>query len=184
MKSSFLIVWNVVLTVVLAALLLVQLNKGKIPVTDKPATTATDTSRTMAGKLPIAVIYIDSLQNNYTLFVTKKKELELKQTQIEATVDRKVKDLQSDYATAQQTAQTMTQQQLAETEQRLQRKQADIQQLQSQLSNDLQKQLDQFNQELKDSLDSFLKGYNASNKYNFVFSVVDGGTDTVCRAAL
>ena len=94
---------------------------------------------------------------------------------METTLERKGKELQADYATAQQQAATMTQQQLGETEQRLQKKQADIQQLQNQLSNDLQNQLEAFNKELKDSLDSFLKDYNASNKYTMILSIVEGG---------
>ncbi len=115
------------------------------------------------------------MQNNYSLFVDKKKELENKQQQMEATLDKKMKDLQAEYTAAQQASTTMTQQQLQETEQRLQKKQADIQKLQTQLTTDLQTQLTQFNQQLKDSLDSFLEDYNASNKYTMILSIVEGG---------
>ncbi|MBA2422000.1 MAG: OmpH family outer membrane protein [Chitinophagales bacterium] len=174
MKSSLLIAWNVVLTVILAVLLFIQLGKKnmngpneiKEPMVSKSADEA---------DLRIAVINIDSMQNNYSLFVDKKKELENKQQQMEATLDKKMRDLQTEFTTAQQASTTMTQQQLQETEQRLQKKQADIQKLQTQLTTDLQNQLTQFNQQLKDSLDSFLKDYNSSNKYTMILSIVDGG---------
>lgn len=173
MKSSLLIAWNVLLTIVTAALLFIQLGKPK-PADSEPSAKA-GTEKANDTALQIATIDIDSMQNNYTLFVNKKKELEQQQKQMEATLARKGQELQTDYSNAQQQASTMTQQQLAETEQRLQKKQADIQQLQTKLSTDLQNQLDQFNKELKDSLDSFLKDYNASGKYAVILSVVEGG---------
>ncbi|MEO6167030.1 MAG: OmpH family outer membrane protein [Chitinophagales bacterium] len=175
MKSSLLIAWNVVLTVITAALLFIQFGKSAPSGTDAPTAPIATTGGDAATDTRVATINIDSMQNSYTLFVNKKKELEQKQKQMEATLERKGKDLQTDYATAQQQASTMTQQQLGETEQRLQKKQADIQQLQNQLSGDLQNQHDQFNKELKDSLDSFLKDYNASNKYTVILSIVEGG---------
>jgi outer membrane protein len=174
MKSSLLMAWNVVLTVITGALLFIYLGKPKAPVASENTAPASQVAE-VKGDVRVATINIDSMQNNYTLFVNKKKELELKQQQMESTLEKKGRELQTEYATAQQSASTMTQQQLAETEQRLQKKQADIQQLQSQLTNDLQGQLEQFNKELKDSLDSWLKDYNTSNKYTMVFSVVDGG---------
>lgn len=158
-----------------AALLFIQLgSKQASPIVaeDTPAISSADAP---ASETRIATINIDSMQNNYTLFVNKKKELEQKQKQMEATLAKKGQELQSAYEKAQQQASTMTQQQLAETEQSLQKKQADIQQLQSQLSGDLQNQLDKFNKELKDSLDSFLKDYNATGKYTVILSVVEGG---------
>ena len=167
--------WNVVLTVITGALLFIYLGKPKAPAVAAEDAAPVSQVAEVKGDVRVATINIDSMQNNYTLFVNKKKELELKQQQMEATLEKKGRELQTEYATAQQSASTMTQQQLAETEQRLQKKQADIQQLQSQLTNDLQTQLEQFNKELKDSLDSWLKDYNTSNKYTMVFSVVDGG---------
>jgi len=167
--------WNVVLTVITGALLFIYLGKPKAPAVAAEDAAPVSQVAEVKGDVRVATINIDSMQNNYTLFVNKKKELELKQQQMEATLEKKGRELQTEYAAAQQSASTMTQQQLAETEQRLQKKQADIQQLQSQLTNDLQTQLEQFNKELKDSLDSWLKDYNTSNKYTMVFSVVDGG---------
>lgn len=175
MKSSLLIAWNVVLTVITAALLFIQFDKNAPSATETITAQPATAGEAVAGDTRIATINIDSMQNNYTLFVNKKKELEQKQKQMESTLERKGKELQADYAAAQQQAATMTQQQLGETEQRLQKKQADIQQLQSQLTGDLQNQLEQFNKELKDSLDSFLKDYNASNKYTVILSIVEGG---------
>ena len=175
MKSSLLIAWNIVLTVITAALLFIQL--GRTPQAEPSAQpeAAAGTGQELTSAVRIATINIDSMQNNYALFVNKKKELEQKQKQMENTLERKGKELQADYAAAQQQAPTMTQQQLGETEQRLQQKQADIQQLQTQLAADLQNQLEQFNKELKDSLDSFLEEYNTTNKYTIILSVVEGG---------
>jgi outer membrane protein len=174
MKSSLLIAWNIVLTVILVALLLIQLGK-KSGNGSKESNEPIILNNKEEGDLRVAVINIDSMQNNYSLFVDKKKELENKQQQMEATLDKKMKDLQAEYTAAQQASTTMTQQQLQETEQRLQKKQADIQKLQTQLTTDLQTQLTQFNQQLKDSLDSFLEDYNASNKYTMILSIVEGG---------
>lgn len=175
MKSSVLIAWNIVLTVVTGALLYILLGKGTTA-TPAPASSAPEAqTATASGATRVAVINIDSMQNNYTLFVSKKKELEAQQQQMEATLAKKGRDLQNEYTAAQKASATMTQQQLQETEQSLQKKQTDIQQLQNQLSTNLQNQLDQFNKELKDSLDSFLKDYNASNKYTLILSIVDGG---------
>ena len=176
MKSPLLIAWNVVLTVIVVALLVIAFGKGKKPesaaISENPATHhPTDSSDAVS----IAIIDIDSLQNNYVLYSNKKKELEAKQQQMENTINVKMKELQTDYNNAQKASATMTQQQLQETEEKLQKQQADIQQLQNQLSTDLQNQMDKFNKELKDSLDSFIKIYNADQKYTVILSIVDGG---------
>jgi len=163
-----------VLTVGVVVLLLLHFRGGKQPEdipANKPAVHLNDTS----SSLRIAYINIDSLENNYELFASKKKEMEGKQRQAQTTFDKKMTEFQNDYQSAQQSAATMTQAQLAATEERLKAKQDELQQLQDQLQNDFQKQLMSFNRQLKDSLDSFLKDYNATNKFTYVLSQTEGG---------
>lgn len=173
MKNTFLLVWNIVLTAVVGYLLFqITGNKHSIDVQGKiNDSTGTDSS----GALRIAYLNIDTLQNNYTLFVDKRKELEAKQKQIEALLDKKTKDLQAEYIAAQKSAQYMTSDQLKETDQKLVAKQQEIEKLQNELSDDFQNQLDEFNKQLKDSLDSFIKDYNAEKKYTYVLSMSEGG---------
>ncbi len=175
MRNNLLIVWNLLLTATVAFLffyafnLKSQTNSKEMAAAPKAAA-ASDT----ASQLRIAYVNIDSLEKNYKLFAQKKKELEGKQQQSEAILNKKIATFQTDYSAAQQQAATMTQSQLQSVQDKLQKEQADIQQLQSTLQSDFQNQLDKFNVQLKDSLDSFLKTYNADKKYTYVLSFSQG----------
>ena len=174
MKNTVLIVWNVVLTVIVAFLIfhvLSEENGKKDPGSEKKPSLLSDT----ASNIRIAYVNIDSLENHYELYKQKKKELEKKQQQSEALLNKKMDAFQNDYTAAQQSASTMTETQLQTTQEKLQRQQAEIQQLQNSLQTDFQNQLDQFNHQLKDSLDSFMKTYNADKQFSYVLSYTDGG---------
>jgi len=127
------------------------------------------------GSIRIAYVNIDSLENHYELYEQRKKELEKKQQQSEALLNKKIDAFQKDYAAAQQSATTMTESQLQSMQEKLQKQQADIQQLQSSLQTDFQNQLEQSNKQLKDSLDSFIKTYNADKRFTYILSYSDGG---------
>ncbi len=164
------------LTAILAFLFFYIFNQKNQATDNKNTATA---SKTVAvsdstGPLRIAYVNIDSLEKNYQLFAQKKKELEGKQQQSEAILNKKIAAFQTDYTAAQQQAPTMTQAQLQGIQDKLQKEQADIQQLQSTLQTDFQNQLDKFNVQLKDSLDSFLKIYNADKRFNYVLSYSQG----------
>lgn len=174
MKNTVLIVWNVVLTAMVAFLLFHVLSEEqgkKDPAFEKKSSVISDSS----GSIRIAYVNIDSLQAHYELYEQRKKELEKKQQQSEALLSKKIDALQNDYTAAQQSAATMTEAQLQATQEKLQRQQAEIQQLQTSLQTDFQKQLDQSNKQLKDSLDSFIKNYNADKRFTYILSYSDGG---------
>lgn len=165
MKSNSLVIWNVVLTIAVAILLFLQFNRK-----------ATQPSSSPGGgnALRIAYINVDTFQNHYTFFIDKKKDLDQKQQQMQATYQQKAGAFQNDYTAAQKAAATMSPQQQNQLSQQLQGEQAELQQLQSNLSTQFQSQLDQFNKQLLDSLNNFIKIYNADKKYDFILSVGQG----------
>ncbi len=126
-----------------------------------------------ATSLCIAYVKIDTLEAHYELFIQKKKELDAKQQQAEALLNKKMDAFQNDYTAAQQQAATMTQLQLEAIQEKLQKEQADIQQSQTSLQTEFQNQIEKFNHQLKDSLDSFLKTYNADKRFAYVLSYSD-----------
>ncbi len=129
----------------------------------------------------IAVIYIDSLEKHYALFTSKKEELEKKQRQAEALLDKKITELENDYVAAQQAAPTMSAAQLQETQNRLQKKQLEVQELQRKLEADFQQQIVAFNQQLQDSLASFLEFLNADGRYALILTRMTGGDVVYAR---
>lgn len=173
MKNSFLVVWNMVLTIVVTVMLLLHFREGNVAKTSSVQNVPVHISD--SSSIKIAYINIDSLEERYELFAQKKKEMESKQQQAQSIFDRKMTEFQNDYQSAQQSASTMTQSQLAATSESLKKKQDELQQLQDQLQNDFQRQLTEFNKQLKDSLDSFLKDYNRENRFAYVLSQTEGG---------
>jgi outer membrane protein len=165
MKFNSLAIWNAALTIAVAILLFLQLNKK---------TESSSSSTSNPNGLRIAYINVDTFQNHYTFFTDKKKELDVKQTQMQATYQQKAAAFQNDYTAAQKAAATMTPQQQNQVSQQLQSEQSDLQQLQSNLSTDLQTQLEQFNKQLLDSLNNFIKIYNADKKYDCILSAGQG----------
>lgn len=165
MKSNSLVIWNVALTIGIAILLFLQLNKK---------TSQTVSSASSGNGLRIAYINVDTFQNRYTFFADKKKELDAKQQQMQSTYQQKAASFQNDYTAAQKAAATMSPQQQNQISEQLQSEQSDLQQLQSNLSTQLQSQLDQFNKQLYDSLNNFIKIYNADKKYDYILSIGQG----------
>jgi len=160
MKSSVLIVWNVLLSVLVIVLLFQQFGKKSQTTTEaKPQVDGPSTLR-------IAYINTDTLENHYQFFSDKKKELDAKQQELQDKYNKKLAAFQSDYQSAQKASATMTQDELKKTSDKLQSEQNDVQQMQSDLQNEFQSQLEAFNSQLKDSLDAFLKSYNLEKKYD------------------
>ena len=174
MKNTVLIVWNVVLTAIVAFLVFHVLSEDKGKKDPSPAKKSSVLSDSTSS-LRIAYVNIDSLEKHYELYEQRKTELEKKQQQSEALLNKKIDAFQKDYTAAQQSATTMTESQLQSTQEKLQRQQAEIQQLQSSLQTDFQNQLEQSNKQLKDSLDSFIKTYNADKRFTYILSYSDGG---------
>ncbi len=129
----------------------------------------------------LAVINIDSLEKHYTLFTSKKDELEKKQRQAEALLDKKITELENEYVAAQQAAPTMSAAQLQETQNRLQKKQREVQELQRKLEVDFQQQIVAFNKQLQDSLTSFLEFLNADGRYALILTKMTGGNVVYAR---
>lgn len=166
MKSSVLIVWNVVLSILVIVLLYQQYGNKK-PAEVTPQTTGT-------APLRVAYINTDTLENHYQFFSDKKKELDAKQQELQDKYNKKLAAFQNDYQSAQKASATMTQDELKKTSDKLQGEQNDIQQMQNDLQSEFQSQLEAFNLQLKDSLDFFLKAYNSEKKYDYIFSVAQG----------
>jgi outer membrane protein len=177
MKNTALIVWNVVLTLAVVFLLFQKFSAAGSGST-RAATDHKNYNDSANGSneaLRIAYVNIDTLQAHYGLYEEKKKELEKKQQQSEAQLNKMIDDFQNDYTAAQQAAATMTESQLQATQEKFQKKQAEIQQKQGALQSAFQSDLEQANRQLKDSLDSFIKRYNEDKKFSYVLSFTDGG---------
>lgn len=172
MKTSVLLIWNVVLTIAVAVLLYFHFKKPAASASPDESAVLYDS----ISPLKIAYINVDTLQNNYELFSQKKKELEQKKINLEAQFQKKMADFQISYQAAQETAPKMTEKQLEETQIALQKQQMELQQMEERMSTDFQTELERFNRQLKDSLDSFLKTYNADKKYSYILMMTEGSS--------
>lgn len=173
MKNTGLIIWNVVLTAIVAFLVIHIYREGKG--TQDPASENSPVVSDTTGMLRIAYVNIDSLEKHYELYDQRKKELQKKQQESEAKLNRKIDAFQNEYTAATQSAATMTESQLQATQEKLQKQQAEIQELQNALQTDFQNDLDQSNRQLQDSLNSFIKTYNADKRFSYILSYTEGG---------
>ncbi len=154
---------------------------------NKPATTTASSSTipgTVSGRF--AYVNLDSLEEHYTFWKTKKQEMMAQQASIESELQRSAQQLQSDYAAMQQKAKagTLSQAEGEAAQQRLAQMQQSLESRRATLSEKLQKDQMEFSQTLQKSLDDYLATYNKDNKFDFIFSYTKAGAILYANKAL
>lgn len=145
---------------------------------NKSATTAAPAAAAATpptGKF--AYVNLDSLEEHYTFWKTKKQEMMAQQANGESELQRSAQQLQSDYAAMQQKAKagTLSQAEGEAAQQRLAQMQQSLESRRTTLAEKLQKDQMEFSQTLQKNIDDFLATYNKDNKFDFIFSYTKAG---------
>lgn len=142
---------------------------------NKPAIQRSETAGTSTGR--IAFVNIDSLEANYTYLKQKKDEFNKRQLNVEAELERSIRQLQNDAAEFSKKAQagSLTQSEGEAGQKRLMQMQESLEKRKASLAEQLMKEQEVFNKDLHDRLDAFLKEYNADGKYDYILSYGEGG---------
>ncbi len=148
--------------------------------TNTAATTSTDNS----GK--IAYVNLDTLENNYEYFKTKKAEFEKRQKAMQDEVERLARTFQSELTAFQQKAQagTLSQSEGEAGQRRLAGMQENLEKRQQSLTEQLMKEQEAFNMELQKRLDDFLGSYNKDKGYDYILSYIKGGNILYAQPSL
>lgn len=134
-----------------------EVNKPALPV----ATSST---------LKIAYVDMDSVSNRYQLYLDLKKTLQQKQSNAEATLYKKGKELNAFAQQIQSNAQAnkYTREQYEAAQRSFAQKQQSLQALQERLGNEFQTEQNKAMQEVHDSISNFLRSYNKDKKYTLI----------------
>lgn len=147
---------------------------------------STAPAATTAASGRIAYVNVDSLEQHYAYWKTKKQEMMAEQAGIESELQRSAQQLQNDFAAMQQKARSGA---LSETEgraaeQRLAQMQQALETRRNTLSEQLQKKQLDFSQELQKNIDDYLATYNKDNKYDYILSYSKSGSILFANKAL
>ena len=144
-----------------------------------PGTTvsSSDTSLQVVddGKLRIAFIVSDSINNQYEWLVDKKTELEGEEKKAKSRLDAELKSaanrekqIQADYKFLSLSEQQAAQEELAKLGQKLQM-------LEQQLMGELQEKEMMYLKQLNENVRDYVAGYAKKNNYDYILSYVFGG---------
>lgn len=182
-----------IMTVALVALSLTQLTSCKKQQSQDEVTTTTCEETCKAEKLPIALVDLELLSENYH-YAQDKREIILKRgNSLDATLKAKENSFSKGYEEHQRKIQTnsyMSLDRAKQVEADLNKQYEDLQALSAKYSQELQQAQIDLIAALSDSVDSYLKEINADGKYQMilnkqvVLNIVDGYdiTDEVVEA--
>ena len=124
-------------------------------------------------KLRIAYVDIDTLLVNYKLWIQLNEEMIRKEENIRATLNEKMKSLQTDYEEFERKLNNnaFATRERAESEQnRILKKRQELEELQERLSNELAVETNKNNILFRDSINKFVLDYNKHKGYNVILS--------------
>ena len=122
--------------------------------------------------LKIAYVELDSLMSQYQLYKDYSEVLTRKGNNIQNTIAKKQKALESHAAAVQKKYESngfTTRDELERAQNSIQSEQMDLAQLAERLNNDFNAEQARINEEARDSIQNFLKMYNKTKKYDYVF---------------
>lgn len=160
---------------------------------DKKNTNATGTAapaaaspEAMSAGSKIAYVNLDTLEEKYEYFKTKKAEFEKKTAGMESEVERLAQSFQKEYIAFQKKAQSgsLTQSEGEAAQKKLEAMQQNIESRRQNLQMQLMKEQESFNKELQKRLDDYLAKYNEDKQYDFILSYVKGGSILFANKAL
>ncbi len=169
MKNGLLI-WNVVLTLVVGYLLFTQFSAKKKDVSTTKTVTG-DTTQT-SQEFRIAYFDMDSVEANFDMVKDKKAELNKKEENINSELDKLGRGFQQKYNYYQNQAQAgaMTQAQQEAAAQELKALEESIKNKRMGLEQDYQDHVLKVNKEMKTTIEDFLKEYNKTKGYSYIFA--------------
>lgn len=162
-KVSYII--NGILVILIGVLFYMVLSK-KGNTTDVPSPEGAKIDKSVK----IAYVDIDSIQEKYKYFTTKRDELKAKATNMESTLQAKKTEFQKMYETAERNAPTMTQNQMEAEQIKLQNKQMELQNFEANFSDQLDKESADFNEAYLKKLEDYINKINKDKKYAFVLT--------------
>lgn len=124
-------------------------------------------------KLPIAVVNIDTLLNNYDLALIANESLLKKQEDTRLDLSQRARSLQNEMVDFQKKLenQAFLSRERAENEQRrLVRKQEELQQYEQQKSEELMIEQQNLSLQMRDSINSAINAVNANGQYHLILS--------------
>jgi outer membrane protein len=146
------------------------------PEDKKTAAKADGTTETVSNKDAIVYVNSDSLLNNYEYFKELKTKFEGKSKKAEADLKDKGAAFQREVAAYQQSANGLSADQRAQTEQRLARKQQELQTYQQNAGAALQNEEAAENEKLYDKVADYLKTHAKDKGYKMVLTYSKGNS--------
>ena len=134
-------------------------------------TETTETETTQSVGVKIAYVELDTLMNQYQLYKDYSEVLTHKGNNIQNTLAKKQRALESHAAAVQKKYESngfTTRDELERAQAGIQREQQELAQLADRLNNEFNEEQARINAEAKDSIQSFLKRYNKTKKYDYV----------------
>lgn len=144
--------------------------------TEQSASTKSDSTARKTEPEKIVYVNSDSLLNNYEYFKELKDRFEAKSKKAEADLKNKGTAFQREVAAYQQSAQTMSADQRAQTEERLARKQQELQTYQQNAGAALANEEATENEKLYDKVAEYLKKHAKTKGYKMVLTYSKGNS--------
>lgn len=132
-------------------------------------TSTAETSEVTGAK--VAYVELDSLMSQYQLYKDYSEVLTRKGNNIQNTLAKKQRALESHAAAVQKKYESngfTTRDELERAQASIQNEQAELAQLADRLNNEFNMEQARINEEARDSIQSFLKKYNKTKKYDYV----------------
>ncbi len=167
----FSIILNLIVLVAVIVLFVLHFSDNKA-VTSDPVMQVSDTI--MPEKVVIVYINEDSLLENYEYFKELAANLEKKRKNLESDYTSKAQGLQTEISNYQRNARNMTMSQAQAVEEDLVRKQQNLLRYQETLSQDMMKEEAEVNKQLYERVSDYLKDYAQENGYTVVLNYKPG----------
>jgi outer membrane protein len=169
MKNILLVLNAVLVVAVIVLFVLVLGNKTNNAVMGE----FSGSDSTLAVRLPIAYVNIDSLLLNYQFAKESNETLMKKQEDSRLDLNSRARQLQNEMAEFQRKLENnafLSRERAEQEQNRLMKKEQDLQQLNAQLSQELMDVQQKVSEQLRDSINTFLKAYNKDKKYEMILS--------------
>ncbi len=164
---------NIILVIAVGILYYLHFSNPITPETNKTAIISLPVKEVKSSA--IAYINSDSLLSKYEYYKKIKADFELKQNRLEAELTSKEQALRTEAASYQQKAQTMTENELRELQERFAKKEQDILQYKDKKVRELGEEQQRQNELLYNKVTGFLKAHS-QNKFKYVLGYSKDGS--------
>jgi outer membrane protein len=164
--KNFTIGLNAVLVIAVAVLFYLHFSKNSTSHTNN----TTSATAAAPGSCKIAYIEMDSVQNQFNYYKEVKNELVVKEQSLSRELDEKKRRFAARYQEIQKKGQNMTQQEVASYQQELQDMEREYKMAEQNANQKLQDESLRNLQDVKNKIEDYLKQYNKSKGYSFIFA--------------